>query len=80
MNKAQCLVCGMILESTYRHDFKCCTCGNVCVDGGNDYHKRSVRNASKYRELSDNDIDINVIQSNPTYDKIESTLENGVTK
>jgi Zn finger protein HypA/HybF involved in hydrogenase expression len=35
-NKAKCRKCGDIIESTYRHDFKCCTCGAIFVDGGND--------------------------------------------
>ena len=40
-NKAKCLKCGDIIESTYRHDFKWCKCGAIAVDGGKDYLKRS---------------------------------------
>lgn len=35
--KIKCLKCGEIIESTYKHHFKECSCGNVFVDGGNDY-------------------------------------------
>jgi hypothetical protein len=35
--KIKCLKCGEIIESTYRHHFKECSCGNICVDGGKDY-------------------------------------------
>lgn len=52
MNKAQCLKCGDIVESKYLHDFQCCSCTNVCVDGGESYYKRSVKDLSQFKELS----------------------------
>ena len=42
-NAAKCLVCNEVVESKHRHDFAMCRCGNVAVDGGKDYLKRSVR-------------------------------------
>ena len=42
-NAAQCLNCNEIVESKHRHDFVRCSCGNVAVDGGKAYLKRSVR-------------------------------------
>jgi len=37
-NKLQCLSCGEILESKYRHDFQMCDCKNrTFIDGGDDY-------------------------------------------
>ncbi|MHA1815983.1 MAG: DUF7695 domain-containing protein [Candidatus Heimdallarchaeaceae archaeon] len=39
-NKAQCAKCKDIIESTYRHDFKWCTCHSIFVDGGKDYMRR----------------------------------------
>jgi len=51
-NRAKCLICGEILESKHRHDFKTCKCGNLSVDGGKDYIKRSVKYIDKYRDLS----------------------------
>ena len=50
-NTAKCLVCGDIIESKYRHDFVLCSCGNLAVDGGHDYLKRSIGNG-RYEELS----------------------------
>jgi len=32
-NRAKCLVCGELVESKYRHDFKTCRCGNLSIDG-----------------------------------------------
>ena len=51
-NQAQCLVCGDVVESKTRWDFKMCTCGNLAVDGGLDYAKRSAKYPDKYREMS----------------------------
>lgn len=37
-SKVKCLKCGVILESTHRHDYKTCDCENqTMVDGGSDY-------------------------------------------
>lgn len=42
-NKAQCLLCGEIIESKFTHDYVTCSCGNLSVDGGRSYLKRSVK-------------------------------------
>ncbi len=48
MNKAKCLVCGKVVESTYRHDYQTCGCDNmVSVDGGNVYCRYGFKDASK---------------------------------
>lgn len=39
-NAARCLICLDVIESTHRHDFRTCTCGNVSVDGGPAYKRR----------------------------------------
>ena len=70
-NKAQCLICGMILESKHHHDFKCCTCGNLCVDGGNDYQKRSIKFPNKYLELSEDKVEVSVENIRSTYEHIQ---------
>ena len=40
-NKAQCSLCGDIIESRSVHDFVRCSCGALAVDGGTAYLKRS---------------------------------------
>lgn len=37
--KIKCLKCGDVIESMHRHDFKRCSCGNIFVDGGEDYFR-----------------------------------------
>lgn len=54
-NMIRCKHCGEIIESTYRHDFKVCKCGKVCVDGGKDYLRRGFPTSPEidYEELSE---------------------------
>lgn len=40
-NKAHCLLCDTVIESTHGHDFKTCPCGNLSVDGGKNYLRRA---------------------------------------
>ena len=40
-NAGQCLKCLDVIESKHRHDFVTCKCGNVSVDGGKAYLRRS---------------------------------------
>lgn len=52
MNRARCKLCGDIIESKDRHDYVTCKCGNLSVDGGQDYHRRSVKHGlDSYEEL-----------------------------
>jgi len=41
-NQAQCRKCGDVIFSSHVHDYVECSCGEVMVDGGNDYLRRSV--------------------------------------
>lgn len=52
-NKAQCKLCGDVIESKHRNDFKSCKCGEISVDGGKSYIKRSAKNLDSIIELSD---------------------------
>lgn len=38
-NMIMCKNCGDVLESTFRHDFKMCHCGQCYIDGGLDYQR-----------------------------------------
>lgn len=44
-NKAQCKLCGDVIESNHRHDFKWCGCGEIAVDGGKSYIKRCAKSS-----------------------------------
>ena len=51
-NSAKCLDCGDEVESTHRHDFRSCKCGNLSVDGGKAYLRRVFRSGARYVETS----------------------------
>ena len=51
-NAIRCNHCGDVIESTYRHDFKTCSCGRVSVDGGHDYAKRCFLEYGDFTDLS----------------------------
>jgi predicted RNA-binding Zn-ribbon protein involved in translation (DUF1610 family) len=51
-NQIKCLSCGDEIWSAHRHDYKTCSCGNVSVDGGTDYRKRSFKLSGQYKEQS----------------------------
>lgn len=52
-NKAQCKLCGDVIESKHGHDFKWCKCGEIAVDGGKRYLKRAAKNLDNIIELSE---------------------------
>lgn len=59
VNAAICKVCNDRIESTHRHDYVTCSCGNLSVDGGYDYLKRTFQtpegegweDASEWKEV-----------------------------
>ena len=58
-NAIQCNHCGDGIESTYRHEFRTCSCGHVSVDGGLDYLRRSFQSPDDFTELSVTEPEIN---------------------
>lgn len=54
-NKAQCLLCGDVIESKHRHDFRYCSCESLAVDGGVDYIRRLYTTTENYKEMSEFD-------------------------
>ncbi len=53
-NEARCLSCGDVIRSMHGHDFVTCSCGNLSVDGGLGYSKRSFRDGREsWEELSE---------------------------
>lgn len=53
-NAIKCKHCGDVIESTYGHDFKWCSCKMVAVDGGKGYTRRLFTNSLEdFEELSE---------------------------
>ena len=53
VNKAQCKLCGDIIESKHVHDYVGCKCGEIAVDGGKDYLRRTAGSLDNIIELSE---------------------------
>ena len=51
-DRARCINCGDIIESTSTHDIKSCSCGSVTVDGGKDYIRRGFKKIEDLEDLS----------------------------
>lgn len=53
INRVQCLLCEDIITSEHSHDFKTCKCGNLSIDGGNEYPRRLYQKHNSYQDLSE---------------------------
>jgi hypothetical protein len=47
-NRAKCLKCGDIIESKSRHDFVQCSCGEIFVDGGQEYYHAGAKDMKNF--------------------------------
>lgn len=52
-NRAKCKLCEEIIESTHTHDYVTCKCGEISVDGGNDYHRCRASNWDNFLRVDD---------------------------
>jgi len=52
-NAGKCKQCGDEIESKHRHDYVTCKCGEISVDGGRSYLKRSARNFENFIDISE---------------------------
>lgn len=70
-NRAKCKLCGDIIESTHKHDFVTCSCGEISVDGGDQYYKANFRNIENLCFLDD--------KGNEIVSKCQAKKENFIT-
>ena len=67
LNQAQCALCHDIITSRSRHDFVSCSCGEIFVDGGNDYVRGGAGSFANFRSMT---------QTRPmTLDEVKHNLE-----
>lgn len=55
-NIARCALCQDIIESTYRHHFVTCKCGEISLDGGTDYRRALAKDLKNVLELTEDEI------------------------
>lgn len=68
-NAIRCKLCGDVIESTYRHDFKWCKCGNCAVDGGKSYLKRCFKTSPNDLEELSVSLDVYRYNGNDLYEE-----------
>jgi hypothetical protein len=52
-NRAKCKKCNSIIESFHSHDYVSCACGEISVDGGQDYFKCSAVEFTNFLRIDD---------------------------
>ncbi len=72
-NRAKCKLCQEVIESFHRYDYVTCKCGEVIVDGGNDYFRCGVTsgNWSNFIRIDDegNEIIPKIVDRTESQDK-----------
>lgn len=51
LNQAQCALCNDIITSRHRHDFVSCKCGEIFIDGGNEYVRAGANSFDNFRSM-----------------------------
>ena len=51
INAAKCHSCNWFVRSRNRHDMRSCRCGNISVDGGSHYARRSYKPGAEWTEI-----------------------------
>lgn len=54
-NRAKCLKCGDIIESKSVHDFVSCSCGEIFVDGGQEYFRAGAKDEKNFQGMYDDE-------------------------
>lgn len=52
-NRAKCKKCESIIESFHRHDYVTCACGEISVDGGQDYYRCRATDWNNFLRVDD---------------------------
>lgn len=52
-NRAKCKLCGDIIESVHNHDYISCKCGEIAVDGGQQYCRCSAIDWNNFIRVDD---------------------------
>lgn len=62
-NRAKCRLCASIIESVNVHDYVECKCGEIAIDGGDDYHKTYARSYDNFLRVDDegNEVVVKVV-------------------
>jgi len=76
-NRAKCKLCKDVIESTHGHDYVTCNCGEISVDGGNNFYKCRAKNWINFIRIDDaeNEIIIKTVDADQV-SAVPEVLEN----
>lgn len=62
-NRAKCKKCEDVIESFHRHDFVSCKCGEISVDGGQEYFRCLAKDWANFIRVDDenNEIPVKIV-------------------
>jgi hypothetical protein len=65
-NRAKCKLCNDIIESKHNHDMVSCSCGQISIDGGDEYFRCLAIDWDNFIRIADDGSEIPVkIQDSP---------------
>lgn len=79
-NRAKCKLCNTIIESLYKHDLVNCKCGEIFVDGGQDYFRCGFGDPSNFLRVDDEGNEIVITFKDDIEEKNTETQHNNTTK
>lgn len=64
-NRAKCKLCQSIIESFHTHDYVSCKCGEISIDGGDQYCRALAKNWENFLRVDDegNEIVVKVVNN-----------------
>lgn len=76
-NRAKCKKCETIIESLHTHDYVVCKCGEIGVDGGQDYFRAMAKDYSNFLRIDDegNEIVVRVVEKDEKEEKNEEQTQ-----
>ena len=80
-NRAKCRLCQSVIESFHNYDYVVCKCGEISVDGGNEYFKCGALDWKNFMRVDDegNEI-VPIIKDKEEVEKTESVPSMKPTK
>lgn len=66
-NRAKCKLCQVIIESLAKNDIVTCKCGEISIQGGNEYYGAIAKDFANFLRVTDdgNEIVVQYIESKP---------------
>lgn len=54
-NRAKCKLCESVIESFHQYDYVTCKCGEISIDGGQEYFRCSAKSWDNFLRVDDED-------------------------